>query len=178
MVKEYKVTRVDVLKKRLENARAIVLVDYKGINVESDNLLRTRLRKADVDYFVAKNTLIRIALNDLGITSLDGELHGPTAIAVSKKDEASPAREISKFVETEMDNKELLSYKAGLIGDQIFTPVQLKQLAALPSREELIARVLAGFNAPITGFVGVLQGVIRKFVYAVDAIAKSKAEQN
>lgn len=178
MVKDYKVKRVDVLKKRLENARAIVLVDYKGINVESDNLLRTRLRNADVDYFVAKNTLIRIALNDLGIKILDGELNGPTAVAVSKKDEVAPAREITKFVEAELDNKQLLAFKAGLIGESLFSTAQLKQLASLPSREELLSRVLAGFNAPVTGFVSVLQGVIRKFVYAVDAIAKNKAEQN
>jgi len=175
MAKDYKVNKVEELKDRLKNARAIVLVDYKGINVEQDNLLRTNLRNEDVDYFVAKNTLIHIALKDLGIDKLDAYLAGPTAIAVSKKDEVAPARVIKKFVETELDKKEFFSFKAGYVGGELFNEAQLKQLANLPSREELLGRVLAGFNAPVSGFVGVLSGVIRKFVYAVDEIAKSKA---
>lgn len=177
MVKDYKVKKVDDLKDRLSNARAIVLVDYKGINVEQDSLLRSHFRKDDVDYFVAKNTLIHIALKELGISQLDSFLNGPTAVAVSKKDEVAPARVVKKFVETELDknSKDLLAFKAGFVGGELFNVAQLSQLANLPSREELIARVLAGFNAPISGFVGVLQGVIRKFVYAVDEIAKSKA---
>lgn len=177
MVKDYKVNKVEELKDRLSNARAIVLVDYKGINVEQDSLLRTNFRKDGVDYFVAKNTLIHIALKELGIDKLDTYLAGPTAVAVSKKDEVAPARVIKKFVETELDKdkKDLLSFKAGFVGGELFNEAQLNQLANLPSREELIGRILAGFNAPISGFVGVLQGVIRKFVYAVDEIAKSKA---
>ncbi len=177
-IKEYKLKTVESIKGRLDNARAIVLVDYKGITVEEVNKLRNALRAEGVDYFISKNTWIKIALNQLGITDLDSYLAGPTAIAVSKKDEVSPARVISKFVETELDKREILSYKAGLIGTDVFLPAELKQLASLPSRDELIARVLSGFNAPISGFVGVLSGVIRKFALAVDAIAKQKAEQN
>lgn len=177
MAKDYKVNKVEELKERLSNARAIVLVDYKGINVEQDSLLRSKFRNEKVDYFVAKNTLIQIALKDLGITALDSYLNGPTAVAVSKKDEVAPARVIKKFVETDLekDFKHLLSFKVGLIGGELFNSAQLDQLANLPSREELLGKILAGFNAPITGFVGVLQGVIRKFVYCVDEIAKSKA---
>lgn len=177
MAKDYKVNKVEELKERLSDARAIVLVDYKGINVEQDSLLRGRFREEKVDYFVAKNTLIHIALKDLGISALDLHLNGPTAVAVSKKDEVAPARVIKKFVETELekDMKHLLAFKAGFVGGELFSTAQLDQLANLPSREELLGKILAGFNAPITGFVGVLQGVIRKFVYAVDEIAKSKA---
>lgn len=177
-IKEYKVKNVENIKQRLDNARAIVLVDYKGITVEEVNKLRNALRAENVDYFISKNTWIKIALNQLGITELDDFLKGPTAIAVSKTDEVAPARIISQFVKAELDKKEICSYKAGLVGKDLFMPAQLQQLATLPSKEELIAKVLYGFNAPLSGFVGVLSGVIRKFALAVDAIAKKKAEEN
>ncbi|MCK9330176.1 MAG: 50S ribosomal protein L10 [Candidatus Cloacimonetes bacterium] len=177
-IKEYKLKTVENIKGRLDNARAIVLVDYKGITVEEVNKLRNVLRDENVEYFISKNTWIKIALNQLGITGLDSYLVGPTAVAVSKNDEVAPARILSKFIETELEKKEILTFKAGLIGSDVFQPAELKQLASLPSRDELIARVLSGFNAPISGFVGVLSGVIRKFALAVDAIAKQKAKEN
>ncbi len=164
------------LKERLDSAKAIVLVDYKGINVEEVNELRRRFRSAGVDYFVAKNTLIKIALNELGINDLDEYLVGPTAVAVCKADEVAPARELVKFSKEVMEDKGFPKFKQGYIGSIVMGTDEMTMLAELPSREELLAKVLSGFNAPITGFVGVLQGVIRKFVYTVDAIAKEKAE--
>lgn len=175
-LRDNKVKKVEEIKNRLNDARAIVLVDYKGVNVEEDNILRSKFREDNVDYFIAKNSLIKLALQDLGIDSLDSYLVGPTAVAVSKKDEVAPARVIRNFVDTELEKekKELLSFKIGLVSNDLFDPAQLNQLASLPSREELIAKVLASLNSPISGFVGALQGVIRKFVYCVDEIAKSK----
>ena len=98
------------------------------------------------------------------------------SVAVSKEDEVAPARVIRNFVDTELEKekKELLSFKIGLVSNDLFDSAQLNQLTSLPSREELIAKVLASLNSPISGFVGALQGVIRKFVYCVDEIAKSK----
>ncbi len=176
MPKDYNINKVEEIKQRLKDARAIVLVDYKGINVEEDSLLRSKFRQADVDYFVAKNTLIKLALKELDITNLDSHLSGPTAVAVSVKDEVAPARVVKKFVETELEKerKEMLFFKAGLVSGDLFGSAQLLQLADLPPREELISKVLASFNSPISGFVGTLQGIIRKFVYCVDEIAKSK----
>jgi len=177
-VKEYKIKNVETIKERLDGARAIVLVDYIGINVEEVNKLRNTFRKSKVDYFVSKNTWIKIALNQRGINDLDSYLVGTTAVAISKEDEVAPARVLKKFVETELEKREICGFKVGLIGSDVYDAQQLKQLAELPSREELVAKVLYGFNAPVTGFVGVLSGIIRKFVYAVDAIAKQKAETN
>lgn len=177
-VKEYKIKNVENIKQRLDGARAIILVDYKGINVEQVNKLRDALRNSKVDYFVSKNTWIKIALNQLEITDLDNYLLGPTAIAVSKNDEVAPAKVLKKFVEVELENKEICGFKIGLIGKDLFNAKQLNQLAELPSKEELVAKVLYGFNAPIAGFVGVLSGIIRKFPLAVKAIEKQKAEQN
>jgi len=174
-IKEYKVKTVENIKERLDGARAIVLVDYKGINVEEVNKLRTNFRNEKVDYFISKNTWIKIALNQIGITSLDDYLKGPTAVLVSKNDEVSPARIMKKFIETDLEKKEICGFKVGLISGDVYQANQLIQLAELPSREELVAKVLYGFNAPLSGFVGVLSGVIRKFALAVDAIAKQKS---
>jgi len=177
MVQQYKQDIVADLKQRLDGAKSIVLVDYKGINIAEVDELRNRMREARVDYFVSKNTFIKIALHDLGITELDSQLVGPTAVAVSKDDEVMPARVLVKFIEDEMEKKGFPRFKYGLVGGNQMNEVKLMALSKLPSREELLAKILAGFNSPITGFVGVLSGIIRNFVYAVDAIAKQQ-EQN
>ncbi|MCD4828747.1 MAG: 50S ribosomal protein L10 [Candidatus Cloacimonetes bacterium] len=177
MAQQYKKDSVANLKERLDGAKSIVLVDYKGINIAEVDELRNRLREAHVDYFISKNTFIKIALHDLGIETFDSHLVGPTAVAVSKEDEVAPARVIAKFIDDVMDKKEFPRFKCGLVDSTPMSDKELIELAKLPSREELLARMLAGFNSPITGFVGALSGIIRKFVYAVDAIAKQQ-EQN
>ena len=177
MVQQYKQDTVADLKERLDGAKAIVLVDYKGINIAEVDELRNRMREAHVDYFVSKNTFIKIALNQLGISDLDDRLVGPTAVAVSKDDEVAPARVLAKFIDDVMDKKEFPRFKCGLVDGTVMNDTKLLALSKMPSREELLAKILAGFNSPITGFVGALSGIIRKFVYAVDAIAKQQ-EQN
>lgn len=176
MVQNVKYDIVKDLTARLSGAKAIVLVDYKGINIEQVNQLRNRLRANQVDYFVQKNTLIKIALNGLGITELDSHLQGPTAVAVCKLDEVAPAREMIKFLKEVMEDKDFPKFKVGYIGGHLFSPVQLAALAKLPSREELLAKVLGTAQAPITGFMGVSMGIIRRFVYALDALVKKQAE--
>lgn len=174
MAQPYKIEEVKKIKGRLENAKSIVLVDYKGINIEEVDELRNRMRNAGVDYFVSKNSFIKIALNDLGIKDLDESLVGSTAVAVCKDDEVAPARELSKFKKDIMDDKEFPSFKIGYVSGNLMQAAQLEQLAKLPSKEALLSMVLQGFNAPLSGLVGALQGIIRKFVYTVDAVAKQK----
>ena len=176
MVQSVKYDIVKNLTQRLSGAKVIVLVDYKGINIEQVNQLRNRFRESQVDYFVQKNTLIKIALNSLCITELNPYLKGPTAVAVSKLDEVSPARELMKFLKEVMENKDFPSFKVGYIAGHIYDAAELTALAKLPPREELLAKVLACMNAPLSNFVSINQGIIRKFVYALDAIAKKQAE--
>ena len=171
MVQTGKYAIVAKLKERLEGAKAIVLVDYKGINVEQVNNLRNQYRSQKVEYLVQKNTLIKLALNDLGITDLDQYLAGPTAVAICHTDEVAPARVLVKFIKDVMEEAAFPSFKAGFIGGQLFNAKELNSLALMPSREELLAKVLGSLNAPISNFVNVSQGIIRKFVYAFDAIA-------
>jgi large subunit ribosomal protein L10 len=178
MVQAYKTDIVKDLKERLQDAKAIVLVDYKGINIEEVNQLRARFRGEQVDYLVQKNTLVKIALHDLGITELDGYLAGPTALAICKSDEVAPARVLVKFLKDVMEEKEFPKFKAGYVSGEIFNASQMTALAKLPSRDELLAKVLGSAQAPISRLLGVTQGIIRKFVYAVDAVAQSKAQNN
>jgi large subunit ribosomal protein L10 len=175
MVQAYKIDIVKDLKARLQNAKAIVLVDYKGINIEEVNQLRRRFRSEQVDYLVQKNTLVKIALNDLGITGLDDYLVGPTALAICKTDEVAPARVVTKFLKEVMEEKPFPKFKAGFVAGQVLNENQMHYLSKLPSRDELLAKVVGSAQAPISRLLGVTQGIIRKFVYAVDAVAKSKA---
>ncbi len=176
MVQQYKVDTVKNLVERLSSAKAIVLVDYKGINIEQVNELRNRFRTEKVDYLVQKNTLLKIALNELGITELDDYLKGPTAVAVCMEEEVAPARVIAKFIKEVMEEADYPSFKAGYVAGHVFSPKELKALATLPSRDELLGKVLGSMTAPLTGFMAVNQGVIRKFVYAVDALIKKQAD--
>jgi large subunit ribosomal protein L10 len=176
MTQPYKIEEVKKIKSKLENAKSIVLVDYKGINIEEVDELRNRMRNSDVKYFVSKNTFIKIALNELGITDLDNYLVGSTAVAVAA-DEVSAARELANFKKEVTKDKEYPTFKAGIVAGELMDVEQLIKLAELPTKDQLISMVLQGFNAPITGFVGTLQAIIKKFVYVVDAIAEKEEKK-
>lgn len=140
-----------------------VLVDYKGINVEDDTKLRKQLREAGVEYAVIKNTLIRFAAKELGFDELDACLHGTTALAISTTDDVvAPAKILADFAKTH----ENFTLKAGYLEGKAIGEDEVKKLAAMPSKETLIAQVLYSFNYPIM-----------QLAIACDAIVK-KAEGN
>lgn len=178
MAQEYKVKRIETVKKRIEDAKAIVLIDYKGLNAEETQELRKYMHDLDVDYFVEKNTLIKNALNAFGIDAIDEFLVGPTAIAVSQKDEIAPAKAIVDFIKNVTKDKEFPTIKVGLVNGTKMDVEEVNTLAKLPSKDELIAKTIYCFKSPITGFVGALGGIIRKFVYVIDAIEKQQSENN
>jgi len=159
---------VKELSDKVKSAKSIVLADYRGLTVEQDTALRSALRKAGVDYKVVKNTLTRFAMKQNGYESIDSYLNGPTAMAISDTDPVAPAKVLSEFAK-KYDKLEL---KAGIVEGRVIDVNGIKALADLPSREVLIARVLGGFNAPLSGFVNVLNGNIRGLVVA---IAEQKA---
>ncbi|MBW6515411.1 MAG: 50S ribosomal protein L10 [Candidatus Cloacimonetes bacterium] len=172
MANELKVNKVQDLTERLKDAKAIVLIDFKGINIEEVDNLRNRMRNKQVDYFVSKNSFIKRALNLLGISDLDEALVGPTSVAVSKVDEIAPARGIAEFIKEVMADKSFPTFKVGYVDGKLYNKEELERLAKLPAKEQLIAMMLSGFNAPMANFVYTLKAVTNKFVYAVDAIAK------
>jgi large subunit ribosomal protein L10 len=167
---EQKKQVVAELTEKLKNAVSGVLVDYKGINVASDTKLRAELRKAGVSYFVQKNTLIKLAAREAGIEGLDDMLKGTTAIATSDSDLVAPAKVIAQFVQ----NKEKITIKGGFIEGKSASEADIVELSKLPPKEVLIARVLGGFNAPISGFANVLNANLTGLVRVLNAVAEKQ----
>lgn len=161
---------VDEISAKMKDAKAIVFADHRGLTVEQDTELRSALRKAGVDYKVVKNTLTRFAAKENGLDGLDSYLNGPTAMASSSTDAVAPAKVLSEYVK-KYDKLEL---KVGVVEGKIIDVAGVKALADLPSREVLVSMVLGSLNAPITGFVNVLNGNIRGLVVALNAIAEQK----
>lgn len=167
---EQKKKYVEELTERLKNASSGVIADFKGINVADDTKLRKDLREAGAEYFVAKNTMLHLAVEKAGLGELDELLSGTTAVALSDEDPAAAARVISKFAEK---NKKY-SIKGGYVEGKVIDADGVKSLAKLPDRNTLIAMTLGGLNAPITGLVYVLNANITGLARALQAIAEKK----
>ena len=170
-VLEEKKQLVADLTAKLKNASAGVLVDYQGINVEQDTKMRTELRNAGVDYFVFKNTLARLAVKEAGLEGLLPVLEKMTAIAVSEKDPVAPAKILTAYA----SKIETFNVKAGFVDGAVIDAPGVSQLATLPSKEELVAKVLGSLQAPIYGLVNVLNGNLRGLACVLQAIHDKKA---
>ena len=168
---EIKKTVVAEITDKLNRAQSVVLIDYRGLTVSEVTDLRNQFRKAGVEYAVLKNTMLTLAARDLNIENLEEHLKGPTAVAFGYEDPVAPAKIITEYIKK---NKKI-SVKCGMIDKKVVDVAGVTALAELPPREVLIAKMMGSMNAPITGFVGVLSGVMRKFVYAVEAVRKQKA---
>lgn len=162
---------VKELTDKIRSSKTMVFADYRGLTVEQDTELRNALRKAGVDYKVVKNTLTRFAAKENGLEGLDPFLNGPTAMAAHDTDPVAPAKILAEYAK----KYEKLELKVGVVEGKIIDVDGIKSLAELPPREVLIAQVLGGFNAPISGFVNVLNGNIRGLVVALNAIVEQKA---
>ncbi|HHW54923.1 MAG: 50S ribosomal protein L10 [bacterium] len=172
MARPEKEAIVAELKEKLEQSKAAILTDYRGLNVAAMTELRRLMREQGLEYRVVKNTLTRFAAQELGLDDLEPYLEGPTAIAFSFEDPVAPAKVIMDFAK---EHKQL-EVKAGLLRGKVIQPEGVKELADLPPREVLLAQVLGGLQAPIAGLVGVLNGAPRNLVYVLEAIRKQKEE--
>ena len=145
---------------KIKSAPAGVLVNYIGINVEDDTKLRRELREAGVEYSVVKNTILRFAFNALELSELDEQLNGTTALAISHEDPMAAARIICKYAkEIEGD---IFSVKAGFMDGKAIDAATVKEIADIPPREVLIAKMLGSLNSPIAGLAMVLNQIAEK----------------
>ena len=155
---ELKQPIVQEISEQVKDAQAVVLVDYRGLTVEQDTELRKQLREAGVTYKVYKNTMMRFAFKGTAFESLDADLEGPSALAISTTDATAPARVLAKFAKTAPK----LELKSGVVEGAYYNAAQIAQIAAIPSREELLSRLLGSMQSPITNFARVLKQIAEK----------------
>lgn len=161
---------VEELHERLVKSKVVIVTDYKGLNVEAMTELRRRLREAQIDYRVVKNTLLIRAAKETGVALIQDQLRGPSAIALSFDDPVAPAKVLMDFSK----KNEKLDIKAGVMEDRVLDLDSIKALAALPSREALLSQLLSAMVGVPTGLVRVLNGIPQKLMYALLAIKDQK----
>lgn len=154
-IKEQKEAQVAKIRAMLEKAKAFVIVDYMGLTVAEDTELRNAFRKNKVNYHVLKNTLLRIALNELGYKQFDKYLEGPTSIAISLDDVIAPAKVSIDKVST----LKKMQVKCGMVEGKFMSEKECEALSKLPSKEMLIAQLLSMLLAPISSFARTIDAI-------------------
>ena len=164
------------LHQQVEGFKAIVLTNYRGLNVEQMNQLRQRLREEKISFNVVKNTLMKLASKGTDLEKLSDYFEGPTAIAVSYGDPIHLAKILSDFQKTQP----LLEIKAGVIEGRVTPPGEVKALASMPSREIILTQILGGIQTPGIQLAGVLLSVLQQVLGViqarVDQLATSSVE--
>ena len=158
-VTESKKAIVAQMKETLSEAKGAVLIGYSGLTVAQATDLRRKMLAEGVEYKVIKNTLTRIAANELNLEGFAEHLEGPTAL--SKEDAVAPARVIEQFIKT--TEKEVVTVKAGIVEGEVMDAAGIKAIASLPNREGMLSMLLS-----------VLQAPVRNVAYAVKAVAEAK----
>jgi large subunit ribosomal protein L10 len=169
---EEKKKAVAELEEKFKTSKAAVFTDYRGIKVEEATDLRRNCRDAGVEFRVVKNTLTQRAAESSGAPDISQFMDGPTAVAFSYEDPVAPAKTLRDF----MKKYRKLEFKGGLIEGAVVGADSVGKLADLPSKDVLVSMVLRGLNGPLTGLCGVLQGPIKKLVYALQAVQEKKEE--
>lgn len=155
---EVKKPIIEEISELLKDAKTAVLVDYRGLTVAEDTNLRRQLREEGVIYKVYKNTMINFAIKGTEFEELGKHLEGPTAIAVSKEDATAAARVLYKFSK----EAEALEIKGGIVEGTYYDVDGMKQIASVPSRDELLSKLLGSIQSPITNFARVIKQIAEK----------------
>ena len=164
---------VEALAERIKNAGAGLLVDYKGITVAEDTALRTELRKDGVEYTVVKNTLTRKALDKLGMSDLDHVLNGTTSLATAEHDPIAPFRIINDYSKKLGDR---FNIKAAFMEGKVLSESEIAEMAELPSKDALYAKVLGTMIAPITGLAVCLGQILEQKGGSLESAEAEAAE--
>ena len=174
MPNQNNIKSLEVIREKISNASAIYFTDYVGLNVEETNALRAQFVEANVEYRVLKNTLVSIAVKEQGFEGLDEVLRGPTALAFGGADPTAPARVIRDFLKKEGKVKEKPAVKGVVFEGQVLDASFYLKLANLPSKEELLAKLLGGLQSPMRNTLSVLQAPMRNLVGVLLSLKESK----
>lgn len=170
MAKPEKEKIVAELANTLSSSDGVYLADYKGLNVEQINDLRTQLRNVKVDFKVIKNTLAKLSATEIGWDDLNEYFVGPTAVAISQEDPIIGARILTEF----QKKNEKLSLKACVLEGQVYDQSRIEEIAKLPSKDQVIAQTVGMIGAPLRSMVNVLHGLLTATVVVLNEIKKQK----
>lgn len=173
ITRERKQELIDSYAELLSQSQGIILTNYRGLTVSQIETVRNKLREVNSPYHIVKNTLLELALKQKGLPAPEEMLSGPVAASFCYTDLPAVAKTLVDFTK-ELDSFEI---KGGLMGEEIVDVEGIKSLASLPSREVLLAQVVGGFQAPISGLVTALSGILRSLVYVLQA-RKEQLEEN
>lgn len=162
MPNKQNIAAVEELKEKLGRSQLTLVGEYRGLTVAEMAQLRNAVRKTDAEVIVAKNTLTKIAANEIGITGLDEFLGGPVAITIAYGDPVATAKALNDYLR---DAKKAMALRGGLLGTTRIAAADLERVASTPSREQSIARIMGGVNTPASRIVGALNGVMRNIAY-------------
>lgn len=167
MGKVKNIETVKDLKEKVARAKSIILADYRGLSAQAANDLRAKLKTEDSEMVIAKNTLLKVALEE---DKVKEDLEGPTMAVFSYADPLSPIKALFEFAK----KLELPKIKSAIIEGIYAGKDRVEEIKNIPPKEQLLGQVVGTMKSPLSGFVNVLGGVHRKFVYALNAISKKK----
>ncbi len=171
MPNQKNIEAVDKLTEKLSKAKAVYFTDYLGLNVDDITVLRGEFFKENVDYTVAKNTLIKLAAKKNEIDGLDDFLSGPTAIAISFEDPTGPARVLKKFTK----DHDLPEVKGIIFDGEVFAGTEFKRIASLPTKDQLLATLVGMLKSPMTKLAQTVKAPMSNLGYALSSLKEQKS---
>jgi len=168
--KAFKNEKIEAIKENIAKAKVAIVADYRGMTVEEITNLRRQVQEGKGDLQVVKNTLARKAVEGTAFAELADLLKGPAAIAYGFEDQVAPAKVLSKFIKDAKKGE----IKGGVLDGRLLSVNEVKDLAQLPSKEELYAKILGSLNSPASGIVFSITGVMRALTIAMDGVRKQK----
>jgi len=169
MVQNYKVAKTQALKDEIKDFKGFIFTDYRGLNVQQINALRNTLREKGAEFHVVKNRTVKRVFHELGYEAFDRFLVNPTALAYFNGDISGIAKTLADRIE-----ETSLQIKGGFVNDNFLGPEDIVQIAALPSKETLIAKIIGTINGPRAGLVFTLNGILSKFIRTLKAVEEQK----
>ncbi|MBU8871810.1 MAG: 50S ribosomal protein L10 [Gemmatimonadales bacterium] len=172
MARPDKIAEVEMITQKLQAAQSLVLADYSGLTVEKMTFFRQQCRANKVECRVVKNRLAKIAADNAGVEVIKDLLRGPIAIMFGPESQVDPAKIVAEFAK----KNEAMEIRGGMVDGAYLDADQVMALSKVPTRDELIAKMMGSINSSVTGVVMVMNGVVAGLARAIDAVAKQKAE--
>jgi large subunit ribosomal protein L10 len=172
MPNKQNIEAVEILREKLSRSQLTLVSEYRGLSVASLTELRAALRPTNAEVIVAKNTLTKIAAGDAGISGLDEFLGGPITLTLAYGDPVAAAKALNDYLRTARNS---IQVRGGVLGAQQIQGTDLERVASTPTREQSIARIMGGINAPATRIAMALNGVARNIAYILAQVAEGKA---